>query len=136
MKKFFSTRYSDSSFNLSMFVIRLGVGIILFLNHGWMKIEGFSAMKDRFSDPIHIGPTATLVVAIFAEVVCALFLVLGLMTRFISFILVLHFLTIIFLVHHAESLKSVEMAIFYLILSLTLMLCGPGKWSIDRLIGK
>ncbi|MCZ2458892.1 MAG: DoxX family protein [Chitinophagales bacterium] len=136
MKKLFSTRYSDLSFNLSMFLLRIGFAGFLFLDHGMMKVNAYEKMKDQFSDPIGLGSHPSLLLALFAEVICTVLWAAGLMTRLVSFILVLHFLTIVFIVHGGTALHEREMPILYLIVSVVTLLCGPGKWSLDRLIGK
>ena len=136
MKKFFSTRYSEFAFNLSIFLIRLGFGGFLFLNHGLLKLNRFSELKNSFSDPFHVGHTTSLVLALFAEVFCSLLLVLGLLTRLASFVLVILFLTIIFIIQKHKPLENSELEILYLMASFTTLFCGPGKWSLDRLIGK
>ena len=136
MKKFFSTRYSEFAFNLSIFLIRLGFGGFLFLNHGLLKLNRFSELKNSFSDPFHVGHTTSLVLALFAEVFCSLLLVLGLLTRLASFVLVILFLTIIFIIQKHKPLENSELAILYLVASIITLFCGPGKWSLDRLIGK
>jgi hypothetical protein len=41
--------------NLVSLLLRAGMGICLFTNHGWEKIHNFSAMRADFPDPIHIG---------------------------------------------------------------------------------
>ena len=136
MKKIFSTRYSDFSFNLSMLLIRVGFGFLLFFNHGLGKLNRFEARKDSFSDPLNIGSTNSIMLTIFAEVFCALLLAMGLLSRLASFVLVCLFIIIIFVVHKNDPLKEKEMAILFLLVFLTTLLCGPGKWSIDKLIGK
>ncbi|HWC54020.1 MAG TPA: DoxX family protein [Chitinophagaceae bacterium] len=136
MKKFFSTRYSEFSFNLSMFLVRLGFGGFLFLNHGLIKLNRFSELKNSFSDPFHVGHTTSLMLALFAEVFCSILLVMGLLTRLASFVLVILFLTIIFIIQKHKPLQDSELAILYLMASITTLFCGPGKWSLDRLIGK
>ena len=136
MKKFFSTRYSEFAFNLSIFLIRLGFGGFLFLNHGLLKLNRFSELKNSFSDPFHVGHTTSLVLALFAEVFCSLLLVLGLLTRLASFVLVILFLTIIVIIQKHKPLENSELAILYLVASIITLFCGPGKWSLDRLIGK
>ena len=96
----------------------------------------FEARKDSFSDPLNIGSTNSMLLTIFAEVFCALLLAMGLLTRLASFVLVLLFVVIIFWVHKDDPIKEKEMAILFLLVFLTTLLCGPGKWSIDKLIGK
>lgn len=136
MKKIFSTRYSELSFNISMFLLRLGIGSFLFLNHGMMKLNRFSDLKERFSDPFHVGSSTSLMLVLFAEAVCSLLLVLGLLSRLAALVLIILFFTIIFIIDKDQPFLKSEMASLYLIGSIIILLCGPGKWSIDKLIGK
>lgn len=136
MKKIFSTGYSDFSFNLGMFLLRTGFGFLLFFNHGLSKLMNFEERNKTFSDPLNIGSTNSMLLTIFAEAFCSLLLVMGLLTRLASFALVLLFIVIIFWVHKNDPLKEKQMAILFLLVFLTTLLCGPGKWSIDKLIGK
>lgn len=136
MKKLFSTKYTDLSFNSMMFVLRAGFGILLFLQHGLPMLMDFAERKDRFFDPFGVGPTASLILVIFAEVFCSLFLVLGLFTRLAAFVLVVLFLVIVFMALRNSPLSKMEDALLFLFVFIGILLCGPGKWSIDNLIGK
>lgn len=136
MKKLFTTRYTEFSFNLSMFLIRIGFGMMLFMNHGLSKLQKFEERKDSFSDPLNIGHTNSLMLVIFAEAFCAILISLGLLTRLASFVAVILFLVIIFIVQQDDSFKEKEKAFLFLVGFLVTLLCGPGKWSFDKLIGK
>jgi putative oxidoreductase len=136
MKKIFSTRYSETAFDLSMFLLRAGFGLFLFLKFGLSKMMKFEEMQNDFADPFHIGHTLSLLLVIFAEVFCSVLLVMGLLSRLASFVLVILFIVIIFVVNKDSPVKENEKAFLYLFAFLTTLLCGPGKWSIDKLIGK
>jgi putative oxidoreductase len=136
MKKLFSTNYTEAAFNFSMLIIRAGFGLLLFMNHGLGKLQRFEQRKDSFADPLGIGHTPSLLFTIFAEVFCALLLVAGLLTRAAAFVLVLFFSVLLFIHHKGGSLKEKEDAILFLLVFLGILFCGPGKWSIDKLIGK
>lgn len=136
MKKIFSTRYTETAFDASMFLLRAGFGILLFINHGLPKLMKFEERKNSFTDPLGIGNTPSLLLAIFAEVFCALLLAAGLLTRFATFVLVVFFVVLVFIVHKNDPLKEKENAILFLVVMLALLFCGPGKWSLDKLIGK
>ena len=136
MKKFFSTHYSSYSFNLSMFLLRAGFGGLLFINSGWFKLMHFAELKNRFSDPIYIGQTPSLILVIFAEVFCAAMIVLGLFSRFAALVLVILFVVIVFIVLKGKPIKDLQLPILFLLSFLTILFCGPGKWSLDKLIGK
>ena len=107
MKKFFSTNYSAFSFNLSMFLLRIGFGSLLFINYGWFKLMHFAELKNRFSDPIYVGQTASLLLTIFAEIFCAAMIVLGLFSRFAAFVLVILFVVIVFIVLKGKPIKDI-----------------------------
>ena len=111
----------------------VGLDSAIFMHPTVWKASGH---VDSFSDPLNIGNTNSMLLTIFAEVFCALLLAMGLLTRLASFVLVLLFIVIIFWVHKNDPLKEKEMAILFLLVFLTTLLCGPGKWSIDKLIGK
>ncbi len=136
MKKFFSTQYSQFSFNLSMFLLRAGAGGLLFYNFGWRKLINFSQMKDNFPDPLHIGHAPSLILIIFAEVFCTVLLIAGLMTRLAAFVLVAAFVVIVFVVHKNSPVKQYLDAIQFLLAFVFVLFCGPGKWSLDKMIGK
>src|SRR5882757_2001779 len=55
MKKILSTGYSETAFNLGVFVLRLLPALLLCLNYGISKLTHFSELKQNFFDPLHIG---------------------------------------------------------------------------------
>ncbi|HLF44846.1 MAG TPA: DoxX family protein [Chitinophagaceae bacterium] len=136
MKKIFSTRYADFSFNLAMLLLRAGFGLLLFYNYGLSKLMKFEVRKDSFSDPLNIGSTNSMMLTIFAETFCTLLLAIGLLSRLASLALVVFFIVILFVVQKDEPMKEKETALLFLMVFLTTLLCGPGKWSVDNLIGK
>jgi len=136
MRKLFSTNYTDAAFNFSMLLIRAGFGFSLFYNHGLSKLQNFAGRKNSFSDPLHIGSTPSLILVIFAEVFCALLITAGLLTRFAALVLTIMFIVLVFIVHKNDPLKEKEDVILFLLVFLAILFCGPGKWSLDKLIGK
>jgi putative oxidoreductase len=136
MKKLFNTNYTETAFNFSMLLIRFGFGFLLFMNHGLSKLQNFEQRKDTFADPVGVGHLPSLLFTIFAEVFCALLLAAGLLTRAAAFVLVLFFAVLIFVHHQHDSVKEKEDAILFLLVFLGILFCGPGKWSLDKLIGK
>jgi len=136
VKKLFSTNYTDAAFNFGMLLLRAGFGFLLFFNHGLSKLQNFDQRKDSFADPLAIGHTPSLLFTIFAEVFCALLIVFGLLSRLAALALVIFFGVLILVYHKHDPLKQKEMAILFLLAFLAILFCGPGKWSIDKLIGK
>ncbi len=135
MKKLYSTRYSDTSVSLALFVLRLTVGGLM-IPHGAKKLMNFTAKSSTFSDPFHIGSPVSMGLAIFAELFCAVFIVAGLMTRLAAIPLIVAMSVAVFYSHHGRIFGEAEHAALFLGGYITLLLTGPGKYSMDRLIGK
>ena len=130
MKKLFSTKYSDRSVSFALLLLRLSLGGLM-IPHGYQKLMSFASKSSGFSDPFHIGGPASMSLTIFAEFFCAIFIVLGLMTRLACVPLIA-----LFYAHHGEVFGDGEHAALYLLGYAALFFTGPGKISMDRLIGK
>ena len=136
MKKFFSTAYSDNSFNLASLIIRLAFGLLICINHGFSKLQHFSSMQYSFLDPLHIGHRWSLVLATFAEVFCALLLALGLFTPLAALILVVNMSVAVFIAQKGQGLGPREAGLLYLTAFFSILLVGPGRFSMDGMMGK
>jgi putative oxidoreductase len=137
MKKIMSTNYSTAAFNIATLFLRVAFGILMFLNHGLTKLNKFSEMQNMFPDPFHVGHRFSLVLVIFAEVVCSLLLVLGLFSRFAAFVLFIDVTVAIFFVHLGQPVDyKFELAILHSAVYFSLVLIGPGKISVDGMSGR
>lgn len=125
-----SERYA----NLALLILRLFVGGMM-LTHGIAKLENYTALREGFPDPIGWGAGLSLVMIILVEVGCSLMVVTGLLTRFAVIPLV--FAMIMAMTTHGDmSVSSVELPLLYLGMYVVIFIAGPGKCSIDYLIGK
>jgi putative oxidoreductase len=140
MKKLFSTRCSDTSFNIATLLLRLGFGLLMLLNHGYSKLSNYPGMLQKFKDPTGLlSNSVALAMTVFAEFFCAAFIILGLFTRLACIPLIIAMGVAFFIVHNgkfAPGPGSGEMALLYLTAFLALLFTGPGKISLDRFIGK
>ena len=136
MKKFLSTHYSENTFNIATLLLRLTFGLLICIDHGLQKLIHFSSQQAIFPDPFHIGRRWSLVLVVFAEVFCALLLVLGLFSRLAALVLVIELAIVVFLIHKGQPIAVQEMAIVYLAAFSALLLVGPGKMSVDGAMGK
>lgn len=140
MKKLFSTRCSDTAFNIATLLIRLGFGLLMLMNHGYSKLANYPDMLQKFKDPTGImSPSVALALTVFAEFFCAAFIILGLFTRLATIPLIIVMGVAFFIVHNGKfslGQGSGEMALLYLTAFLALLFTGPGKISMDRFIGK
>lgn len=135
MKKLFSTKYSDNSISFALLLFRLSLGGLM-IPHGFKKLMNFAAKSANFSDPFGIGGPASMSLTIFAEFFCAIFIVAGLMTRFACIPLIVAMSVALFFSHNGEIFGDGEHAALYLIGYIALLFTGPGKISMDRLVGK
>lgn len=134
MKKILSTNYSALAFNLAMLGLRLCFGTTMLFIHGLDKLQKFSTLKTGFYNFMGLGTQTSLVLDIFAEVFCSLLLILGLFTRFTVIPLIITMLVVIFGVDKGKPFADSELSLMYLFAYFTLLLCGPGKISVDGMI--
>ena len=135
MRKLLSTKYSAGAFNSAMLILRLGLGILM-MHTGYNKLVNFGEMQLKFMNFMGIGSTASLALVVFAEFFCSLFLILGLFTRFAAIPLIVTMCVALFKAHNAEVFGDGQTAALYLTGYLVLLLVGPGRVSVDSMIGK
>ncbi len=136
MRKLLSTKYSAGAFSFAMLVLRLVFGGLLMINHGYTKLTGFKETAVHMPSFLGIGSTATAALVVFAEFFCALFVLIGLFTRFACIPVIICMGYALFVAHNGQVFGQGEMATLYLGAFLALLLVGPGKASVDGLIGK
>ena len=135
MKKLLSTKYSASAFNIAMLILRAGMGILM-LPHGYDKLVNFQKYSKDFMNFLSMGSTTSLALLIFAEFFCSLLLILGLFSRFAVIPLIIAMFVALFKGHNGEVFGDGEHATLFIIGFLTILLVGPGKVSVDGMMGK
>ena len=133
MVKFLRLGFLPTSVDAALLVLRVWFGLTLVTLHGWSKCAGFAERSQRFADPFGIGPTASLGLAVFAEVVCALLLVVGLFTRFAALACAITMATAFFFAHGGRltGQGNGELAFMFLGGFVVLLLAGGGRFSLD-----
>jgi len=135
MKKLFSAKYSAGAVSAAMLILRLGVGILM-LNHGYQKLINFSELEPKFMNFMGMGTTVSLALLVFAEFFCSIFLVLGLFTRLATIPLIIATCVMVFKAHNGDILGEAELPALFLTGYLVLLFVGPGRASVDGMIGK
>lgn len=135
MRRLISTKYSAGAFNAAMLSLRVATGALM-MKHGYDKLVHFAEYKIKFMNFMGIGQAASLSLTIFAEFFCALFIIIGLFTRLFVIPLIVVMCVALFKVHNADFMGQGEMATLYLAGYLVLLFVGPGRVSIDAMIGK
>lgn len=122
--------------SLALLLLRLAVGVLM-LTHGYGKLlHLFGDDPIQFADPIGIGVTASLVLAVFAEVVCSVFLISGFATRLSAIPLLITMLVAALIVHAPDAFGRKELPLLYGAVYLAIALAGAGKYSVDNWIYK
>lgn len=136
MRKLLSTKYSAGAFNVAMLILRLGLGILM-MHVGYQKLIHFADMQPKFMNFLGMGSTISLALVVFAEFFCSLFLILGLFTRFAAIPLIITMCVALFKVNNGDVFSEYgQVAALFLTGYLVLLFVGPGRVSVDSMIGK
>lgn len=136
MKKFLSIQYKPWAFHFAMLLIRIFSAGYLLINHGYTKLMRYNEMQHTFYNFLGIGSKTSLVLVIFAEVLCSLFVLFGIFTRLTVIPIIITMIVAIFGAGSGKEFPEFEMAFLYLACFSTILLCGPGKVSVDALISR
>jgi len=119
-----------------LLILRVWVGLMMALGHGWGKLISFGERSAQFADPLGVGSAFSLGLTVFAEFFCSLAIVLGLLTRGAVIPLIITMLVAGLVIHGDDPWGRKEMAMLFLAPFVTLLIAGPGKYSIDRLMAR
>ena len=116
---------------------RLAGSLLVLQVHGLPKLLHFQQQLSLIEDPFGLGASLTLWLAIFAEVVCPLLIMLGVFTRLACLPLLFLLLVALLLVHPQWSLAEGQFGWLLLILFGTLLISGPGRMVLgQRVVGR
>lgn len=130
----FPRSFRDNGASVVIFLFRVTFGI-LFLLHGVDKMSNFQIVVQGYPSVLGLGSYMSLVISIFCEFCCSVFLILGLLVRVMVLPMILAMAVAFFDVHDAMMPEG-ELSLIYLIVFIILYLVGPGRFSIDYLIDK
>ena len=137
MKRYLLYLNTNSSYHShGLLLLRIIGGSIMVYNHGWGKItagpEKWNRLGHALTDIIGFEFLSTFFgfMAAFSESVCALLIVIGLFT--IPASILLSFTMFVAIMNHIIDNEMPELAIMYCLLSLVLIVSGPGNYSLDQ----
>ena len=121
--------------DMSALILRLVLGLSMFYGHGLSKWSVlFGEGEIQFADPLGMGVTLSIILAVFAEVVCSLLVVLGLFTRYALIPLIITMAVAVFVFHNGQPFGKMELPLIYLSGFIALIFIGPGRFSLDHII--
>lgn len=112
--------------------IRVMAGVV-FIAHGLPKFENLQGVQGFFSS-VGIPPELALPIALL-EVIGGIVLILGILTRITSILFIIQMVGLILIVKAGGGLtgdSGFELELLLMFISISLLLSGPGRVSIER----
>ncbi len=128
----FPQHFRGKGVSFFILVLRVFFGI-MFFTHGLDKMMNFSELSQTYPSVLGFGSYMTLMVTIFCEFCCSLFLIAGLLIRVMVLPMIVAMAVAFFDVHDG-FLPEGELALIYMVVFIILYIVGPGRYSLDYLI--
>ena len=114
-------------------MLRIALGVQMLIGHGWGKLMSFSEKAATFPDPLGVGHSTSMALAIFGEVVCMALLIAGAFTRLAALGGAVTMAVAFVLVHGGKltGANSGEMAFLYLVGFVAIFIAGGGCFAVD-----
>ena len=126
--------------DLALLVLRVWVGVSLFLRHGMEKLFGSADAISQFPDPLHLGSHFSFIVATCSDAFLSILVVAGLGTRWAALLIFCNIFVAWALVVHfqffAHGVSAGEAMVLYLGGLITIAVAGPGRFSADSFLVK
>lgn len=130
----FPTKFSHTGASAFLLAIRIVFGVLL-MNHGIQKWSSFQELSTMFPDPLGIGSSMSLGLAIFGELVCSMGFIIGFLYRLAMIPMIFTMVIAFFVIHANDAFAVKELAFVYLAVFVLMYIAGPGKFSVDNFIG-
>ncbi|WP_321331476.1 DoxX family protein [uncultured Bacteroides sp.] len=131
----FPEKLNDSKISLFLLAIRVLFGLLL-VNHGLQKWNAFEQMAPVFPDPLGVGSSVSLTLAIFGELICSIAFIFGFLYRLSMIPMIITMSVAFFMIHTNDAFAVKEMAFIYLAVFILMYIVGPGKFAVDELLIK
>lgn len=135
MKKLLSVDQTIANRDTAILLLRITIGALM-LSHGIPKLMSLFSENIQFPSIFGLGAELSLALAVFAEVICSLLIMLGIGTRLATIPLITTMLVAIFHVHANDPFAKQEIGVLYLLPYVILFIAGSGKYSIDYFLQK
>ncbi|KNH27014.1 LysR family transcriptional regulator [Pseudomonas syringae] len=122
-----ASQRNEQAQDVGLLFLRVSGGLFLLWVHGLPKLLDFSAQLQLIEDPFHLGAHLTLSLAIFAEVLCPLLIVAGVLVRLACLPILFVLLVALLVVHPQWSVAEGQFGWLLLILFTAVFIAGPGR---------
>ncbi|WP_440972892.1 DoxX family protein [Pseudomonas koreensis] len=126
-----ASQRNERAQNIGLLFLRVSGGLFLLWVHGLPKLLNFNAQLQLIEDPFHLGAHLTLCLAIFAEVLCPLLIVGGVLARLACLPILFVLLVALLVVHPQWSVAEGQFGWLLLILFATVFIAGPGRLALN-----
>ena len=130
----FPQHFRGKGVSVFILVLRIFFGVLFFI-HGLGKMMNFSELSMTYPSVFGLGSYMTLMVAIFCEFCCSLFLMTGLLFRIMLIPMIVSMAVAFFDVHDG-MMPDGELSLIFMIVFIGVFLTGPGRYSVDFLIDR
>lgn len=126
-----ASQRDEQARDVGLLFLRVSGGLFLLWVHGLPKLLDFSAQLQLIEDPFHLGAHLTLSLAIFAEVLCPLLIIAGVLVRLACLPILFVLLVALLIVHPQWSVAEGQFGWLLLILFTSLFIAGPGRLALN-----
>ncbi|RKU02064.1 LysR family transcriptional regulator [Burkholderia sp. Nafp2/4-1b] len=120
--------------DLGLLFLRVSASLLLIVVHGLPKVIHYTSEAAAIEDPFHLGRTLSILFAIFAELVCPIFMIVGLWTRVAALPVMIVTIVALVFVHPDWSLRDGQFAWMLLILFGTVAIAGAGRYALPNVV--
>jgi len=118
--------------DLGLLFLRASGALFLLFVHGLPKLLDFNAQLQLIEDPFHMGATLTLCMAIFAEVLCPLLILTGVLARLACVPILFLLLVALVVVHGDWSVEQGQFGWLLIIIFTSVLIAGPGRLALNH----
>lgn len=122
-----------SATDLGLLFLRIGAALVVIFVHGLPKIRHYASEAAAIEDPFHLGKKLTISFAIFAEVVCQLFVMAGFATRLAALPIMILTAIALVRVHPEWTPQQAQFAWMLLVLFGTIAIAGAGHYTLSAI---
>lgn len=126
-----ASQRNEQAQSLGLLFLRVTGSLFLLWVHGLPKLLDFNAQLQLIEDPFHLGAHLTLILAIFAEVLCPLLIVAGVLARLACLPILFVLLVALLVVHPQWSVAEGQFGWLLLIIFTSVFIAGPGRLALN-----